>query len=91
MALIHVDDLAECYLLAVEKVSPSVFPSLLHLTHLSINQNHIANGLIFDCSHDRGESIDGILYAFAAHVGIPSDKVKYRAPENGFEEALAAT
>jgi nucleoside-diphosphate-sugar epimerase len=72
MALIHVDDLAECYLLAVEK-------------------NHIANGLIFDCSQDHSESIDGILHAFAAHVGIPSDKIKYRAPENGLEEALAAT
>jgi nucleoside-diphosphate-sugar epimerase len=70
--MIHVDDVAECYLLAVEK-------------------NHIANGLIFDCSNDRSESVDGILYAFAAHVGIPFDKIKYRPTENGLEEAMAGT
>lgn len=35
--------------------------------------------------------MDGLLYAFAAHVGIPFDKVKYRPVSNVLEGAMSAT
>lgn len=71
-AMVHVDDLAELYLLAAEK-------------------SHLVHGLIINASNERTESIDGILNAFATHVGIPLEKVTYRAPQNPLEQALCIT
>lgn len=71
-ATVHVDDVAECYLLAIEK-------------------NHLVSGLILDCSNEQTESIEGILYAFAAVAGIPFDKISYREPANALEAAMALT
>ncbi|KIM24909.1 hypothetical protein M408DRAFT_228418 [Serendipita vermifera MAFF 305830] len=73
-ATIHVDDLAELFLLVVEK-------------------SHLVRGLVVNAANDRTESVDGILKAFAAHIGIPLDKISYRAPnpKNPVEEALTIT
>ncbi|CCA75968.1 hypothetical protein PIIN_09964, partial [Serendipita indica DSM 11827] len=71
-ALVHVDDLADCFLRAVKK-------------------NHLISGLILDCTNERTESVDGILYAFATVVGVSLDKVTYRPPANVLEEAMAVT
>ena len=54
-------------------------------------QNHLISGLILDCSNERTESVDGILYAFAAVVGVPLDKVSYRPASNALEEAMSIT
>ncbi|CAG8732823.1 1479_t:CDS:2 [Acaulospora colombiana] len=71
-ATVHVDDVAEFFLLAAEK-------------------NHLIYGLILDCSNEQTESVEGMLYAFAAVAGIPFDKISYREPANVLEEAMAAT
>lgn len=71
-ATVHIDDLAEVFLLAVEK-------------------SHLVRGLILDASNEQTESVDGILNTFAAHVGIPLEKVSYRPAETLLDEALVAT
>jgi hypothetical protein len=44
-----------------------------------------------DASNEHTESVDGILNAFAAHVGIPLNKVSYRPVQTPLDEALVAT
>jgi len=57
----------------------------------AVERNHIVAGLVIDASNENTESVDGILYAFAQYVGIPFEKVKYRAPANPLEAAMAAS
>lgn len=54
-------------------------------------QSHLVRGLILDASNEQTESVDGILNTFAAHVGIPLEKVSYRPAETLLDEALVAT